>query len=85
MCPCRHPHLQCLFHLPFNHTLLFVSLACSGGVLVTGSGGVPVVFKQKLFLHANVFGTTTRITTNLTNLKEPPGSPRASKQPILTA
>ena len=72
MCPCRHPNLQCMFHLPFIHTLLFVSRACSGGVTVTCSGGVPVVFRQRLFLKANVFRTTTR---NATNLKTPAGCP----------
>ena len=55
MCPCRHPHLHCMFHSPFIHTLLFVWHACSGGVPVACSGGAPVVFRQKQLLKANVF------------------------------
>ena len=47
MRPYRHPNQQCMFHLPFIHTLLFVLLACSGGVPVTCFGAVPVVFSQK--------------------------------------
>ena len=45
MYPCRHLNVQCMFHLPFIHTLLFVSLVCSSGVPVTYSGGVPMVFQ----------------------------------------
>ena len=29
MCPCRHPHLRCMFHLPFVHTLLLCCLRVS--------------------------------------------------------
>ena len=38
MCPCWHPKLPCMFHFPFINNLLFVPLACSGGVPVTCSG-----------------------------------------------
>ena len=55
MCPAQHPNLQCMFHIPFIHTLLFVSLVCSGGVLAPCSGGVPVVFRQNVFLNAKFF------------------------------
>ena len=65
MCSWWHPNLQCMFYLPFLHTLLFVSLACSGGVPVICSGGVLVVFRQKLFLNANVLCTTKWNMTNL--------------------
>ena len=46
MCSCRHPNLQCMFHLPFIHTLLFVSLVCSSVIPVTCFGGVPAVFRS---------------------------------------
>ena len=43
-CPCRDPNQQCMFQLPFIHSLLFVSLECSTGVPVTYSGSIPVMF-----------------------------------------
>ena len=82
MCPCQHPNVQCMLHLPFIQTLLFVSHACSTGVPVTCSGGVPVAFRQKLLLKANIFRTTTR---NTTNLKVSAGCPHASEQHIFIA
>ena len=66
MCPCWHPNQQSMFHLPIIHTLLFVSLVCCGGPPVTSSGGVPVVFRQKVFLSASIFRSTTRNTPNVT-------------------
>ena len=45
MRPRYHFDLQCMFHLTFIRPFVFVSLACSGGVLVTCSGGDPVVFR----------------------------------------
>ena len=51
----RHLDLQCMFHLPFIRPFIFVSLACSGCVPLPCSGGVPVVFWQKLFLKCKYF------------------------------
>ena len=82
MGPCWHPNLQGTFELPCIHNVLFVSLACSSSVPVICSDGVPVVFRQKLFLNASVFPMTTR---NTTNLKVLAGCPQASKQHIFLA
>ena len=68
----------CFTH-PFIHTLLFVSRACSSGVPVTYSGGVPVVFQQKLFLKPTFLRHTM---WKMTNMKVPVGRPEASKQHI---
>ena len=40
MHPHQHLDLQCMFHLPFIRPFVFVSLACSGGIPATCSGGV---------------------------------------------
>ena len=54
--PCRHRHVQCMFHLSFIHTMLVVLLAYSSNLFRRCSGGVPVktVFERNYFSHENM-------------------------------
>ena len=57
MCPCRHPNIQCMFHLPFIHAFCVACVFwwCSSNVLWWCSNGVMVknVFERNIFSHDN--------------------------------